>query len=104
MMREPTKTTVFTGLGLLSGVLPDGRQCVYHGGVVRIPKHDLPVQPKRVFEKFAEQALQGVEALRSRGDAEPAEGAPLELSGYWETETGDVLLMRRVACVEIVTH
>jgi hypothetical protein len=99
------RVATFMGLGMLSGALPDGRPIVYYGGVVRIPKADVPDEQRDAFESFGEQAVAGLKALRSqRGDCEPIEGALMEISGCWETESGDVLLMWRVACLKTVAH
>lgn len=97
------KGAKFNGVGLLAGELPDGRPCVYRGGVVRIV-HPHGQSDADMFTEFAALANAGVNALRVRSDCEPAESAPMEFSGCWDAVTGDVILMWRVPCVEIVTH
>jgi hypothetical protein len=103
-MAVMTKVAAFTGVGLLSGMLPDGRRCTYYGGVRRIVSPPDESLPKEQLTEFIVAATAGVEMLRSRSDCEPADGAPLELTGCWDPNTGDAILMWRVPCVEIVKH
>ena len=99
MADDPTKVVALHGVGLLSGTLPDGRSCVHYGGVFRFK--GLAENPEAA-QAFVEGALAGVEALRNRGDCEPA--GPLEMMGCWDADTREVIHMWRMACVEIVTH
>lgn len=99
-----TNTATFAGVGLLSGTLPDGRRCTYYGGMRRIVSLLDESLPKEQLTEFIVSATAGVEQLRLRTDCEPAAGAPLELTGFWDPETGDAILMWRMPCVGIVTH
>jgi hypothetical protein len=90
--------------GLLSGTLPDGGPCIYFGGVRRIPDPHGPIDEPAYVEEFAAMASEGYTALASRTDYEPIDAASIELTGCWDSVTGDVILMWRVACVEVEKH
>jgi hypothetical protein len=87
----------FKGPALFSCTLPDGRRCVYFGGV-----HRFPVDDKAGFKAFTDMAVAGSEALQASGTYEPL--ARPELTVCWDFDSGDAILMWRVLCVEIVTH
>ena len=99
MADDPTKVVALHGVGLVSGTLPDGRPCQHYGGVFRFKG---PADNPDAAKAFVEGAMAGVEALRNRGDCEPA--GPLEMMGCWDADTHEVIHMWRMACVEIVTH
>jgi hypothetical protein len=99
MADDPTKVVALHGVGLISGTLPDGRSCRHYGGVFRSKG---PAENPEAAKAFVEGAMAGVEALRNRGDCEPA--GPLEMMGCWDAETHEIVHMWRMACVEIVTH
>ena len=99
MADDPTKVVALHGVGFLNGTLPDGRPCLHYGGVFRFKgSADDPEAAKA----FVEGALAGVEALRNRGDRQPA--GPLEMMGCWDADTDEVIHMWRMACVAISTH
>jgi hypothetical protein len=61
-MADTPKVAVFMGAGLLSGTLPDGRPCLYYGGVVR------RTSPHKVALEFTQRAVDGCDALEARGE------------------------------------
>lgn len=101
-------TGTFLGAGLFVGTLKDGQNFVYHGGVVRVRRQDLsdPAESdnEQAWEAGLENVLRQVAALEVRSDRKRVKEAPLELCGCLEPETGDWLLLWRLACVEVVTH
>jgi len=105
MIPPGSRTAMFLGGGLFVGAMKDGQPFVYEGGVVRVRRQDLsdPAEGddnRQVWEAGMRQVLAAVSAL----SPQPAAGSPLELSGCLDAETGDWLLLWRLACVEVVTY
>lgn len=106
---EIAASATFLGAGLFVGAMKDGQPFVYEGGMVRVRREDLSESAKndnnrQVWEAGIRPVLAAVRSLSSLSDLTPAEGAQLELTGCCEAETGDWLILWRVACVKVVTH
>ena len=100
---------VFLGAGLFVGTLNNTESFLYCGGMVRVRRQDLPDRRDSDEKHHAlkcgiDQILAQLAELEALGTYELVEDAPLELTGCCEADTGDWLVLWRVACFECVTH